>query len=539
MRRGVRGAAALTICLVAMLGVTTAWAGTDVGAPGFETTTPASSDFVSYGGIRLRAIGLFGVMSDELLGVGDLDTATDRIEMTFTGAVFATSGNDGSKGGDCGGNYTIGTLASPRSNDVRVAWDPIADTLTSRFTSANVDCSLVFRNVARELANANGWTLVQARTALTHVNALRVSVDNRSVGASVALRQMTVDGAAIGSFGAPQGTAKTWLVGGYDFDDPDGFAARASLDLGGAFGSCLDTCAVEILFGRDVPPNEPPAVQVGANDVSGDEGSALATEGAFSDPDGDALAITKTSGGGDLVDHGDGTWSWSAVPDDDGSGSVTVEASDRKGGTATDTFQWSSQNVAPTIVSLTPSATTVLANADVTWSAVASDPGTADTHVWSFDGGLGSGTGLSTTFTRSYPGCGSYAIEATVTDDDGGSDVHTSSSRVTVAEANVVAPMRAGVDNVVRAGQVVPVKVWVGCGGQLWSGLAPMIQLVRDDGAGLAAVSSADTPGVMREVGGMYLYNLRVPRSADRHLIVRVRPLGPSGGVMDLALAIR
>ena len=81
--------------------------------------------------------------------------------------------------------------------------------------------------------------------------------------------------------------------------------------------------------------------------------------------------------------------------------------------------------------------------------------------------------------------------------------------------------------------------MWAGCGLQLWSGLAPTIQLVRDDGAVLTAVSRADAQGVMREVGGMYLYDLRVPTSADRHLIVRVRPLGPSGGSIDLSLAIR
>ena len=62
-------------------------------------------------------------------------------------------------------------------------------------------------------------------------------------------------------------------------------------------------------------------------------------------------------------------------------------------------FSWVADNVPPTIVSLTPSATTVLAGADVTWTAVATDPGIDDTFMWWFDGGAGVPGGLTTTYT--------------------------------------------------------------------------------------------------------------------------------------------
>ena len=48
-----------------------------------------------------------------------------------------------------------------------------------------------------------------------------------------------------------------------------------------------------------------------------------------------------------VTDNGDGTWSWSLTPADDGSGNVQVQADDGAH-TATDSFAWSAFNVAPT-----------------------------------------------------------------------------------------------------------------------------------------------------------------------------------------------
>jgi thrombospondin type 3 repeat protein/Big-like domain-containing protein len=92
-----------------------------------------------------------------------------------------------------------------------------------------------------------------------------------------------------------------------------------------------------------------PAVGTAASDANGNEGDTLTTSGSFTDQDGNnTLTITKQSGDGTVTDNHDGTWSWSLPTTDNGSGSVTVQASDGEHTNAIDTFSWSAANVAPT-----------------------------------------------------------------------------------------------------------------------------------------------------------------------------------------------
>jgi hypothetical protein len=291
--------------------------------------------------------------------------------------------------------------------------------------------------------------------------------------------------------------------------------------------------------------NAPPAVDDAAANVTGHEGDTLTANGSFSDPDGDPISIGG-SGVGHVTDHHDGTWSWSFTPNDDGNGSVKVTASDGFGGTVSDTFTWSSANVAPSIVSLIPDTRKVLSGADVTWTAVATDPGTADTFTWWFDGGGGFAGGLRTTYTRSYDDCGTYALHARIEDDDGGSAQATSDATVTVVRAAALSPVDPGGSTAVNTGQVLPVKVFVGCGA-FQNDLQPTIDLLfHGESYAAETTSSADRPGVMRANQGQYQYNLRVPRSlggvdlAKGDLVtVRVRPFGPDGGALRIVLQIR
>ena len=541
-----RAVVAATTVVLTMFVTSAARAGTDVGPPGIQVSTPSPATFTSYGGIRLRAIGSLTNTADEYLGVADLFPATNRIEANFTVPRFVTNMNSGSTRGDCIGNFEIGTLATPAPNQVTLTWDRAAGVLTSRLVDESLDCTLVFRNFAQELANAEGWTLARAQSALGEVNALRVMIDGRETGSGILLRGATVDGAIpLGPFNPGSGFRQDWLGSGYDYDDPNGFTISGSLDLGGSFATCEDTCALEIKFGHTPPSNRAPVVQDHSPDVIGLEGDTLTTNGSFSDPDGDALMITG-AGAGFVTDDGNGRWSWRNVPLDDGNGSVTVTASDGNGGTATDVFSWRADNVPPTIVSLTPSTTTALAGSDVIWTATATDPGTADTFTWWFDGGAGTAGGLTTTYTRSYSSCGTYALDATVADDDGGSDSATSDATVSVGEGAVLPPLGSGKD-LVQTGQVVPVKVRIACDGVSWAGLAPAITLVHaDDTYPASSVAAVDHPGVMREVDGIYLYNLRIPSSlGSRDLVkgdeltIRVEPFGSAGGALDVVVQIR
>src|SRR5262249_27158288 len=237
-----------------------------------------------------QAIGATGPTFDEYLGVGDLTPAANRVETNFNPSSFLLNGNSGLTSNDCSGNYAVGTTSAPTANTLTLTWNATADTLTSRVVSATLDCTTLFRNVAQELANAKGWTLARAQTALTDVNALRILADDRQSGTVVRMTNGVVDGTApLGTFDPGAGASNTWLATDYDFDAPSGFTVSGSLNLGGTFGTCETTCALEVKFGHFTPPNRPPVVDQHAADATGDHGTQLTTHGSFTDPDGDPL----------------------------------------------------------------------------------------------------------------------------------------------------------------------------------------------------------------------------------------------------------
>lgn len=126
-------------------------------------------------------------------------------------------------------------------------------------------------------------------------------------------------------------------------------------------------------------------------------------------------------------------------------------------------------------------------------------------------------------------------------------------SQVTVHlyDADILPPLTAGAFNLVQRGQVVPVKLTLGCGGFL-GGLYPAISIRA--GACDADVdpsnpsyvvpgtsSSADTSGVMREGEGQYMYNLGVPSNASTGQLstVLIRPFGGSAPTLYAVPKIR
>jgi hypothetical protein len=300
--------------------------------------------------------------------------------------------------------------------------------------------------------------------------------------------------------------------------------------------------------------NTPPAVGEVQGAATVSEGSSATYGVTASDPDGDLLGYEWSIVSGDATFTGptDGADVEVAFRDGPGSVSLRVAVDDGHNDPVVRTLLVGQHNVAPTISSVTASADSVLVGHPVTFAGSATDPSPVDTtagFAWSFE----DGTFGPSTFTTTLSTCGEHTVSAVARDKDGGVSTPVVSEPVTAYDAKFLSPLREGAYNKVQKGQVVPVKLHLGCAGVFTGGLAPSIQLLGGDvdaatdpgdssiDVTTESVSAADTTGVMREVDGQYLYNLRVPSTSTvgQKYTVRVRPFGTSGGARYVVLEVR
>jgi hypothetical protein len=184
-------------------------------------------------------------------------------------------------------------------------------------------------------------------------------------------------------------------------------------------------------------PNQPPTASAGGP-YSGDEGSAIALSSASAlDPDGDALTFSWSVDSA-LCSFDDPTQLQASLTcDDSGSYVATLTADDGHGASTSSDAAITVDNVAPTVVSLTPApADPVLAiGASITFNATFTDPaGVEDeTYTCRFDwDGDGTVDGLiasafgTCSGNTSYSTAGVYPVKVTIADkDDGVSNVAT------------------------------------------------------------------------------------------------------------------
>jgi hypothetical protein len=177
-----------------------------------------------------------------------------------------------------------------------------------------------------------------------------------------------------------------------------------------------------------------PALRDGAGDAGGSEGSALGTSGSFTDAD-DTVAVTKVSGAGVVTDNGNGTWSWSHTPDDNGAGAVVVQASDGEHAAAQDSFDWTATNVAPSGAFNAPAGNVSEGLSFALSLSGVTDPSGADTTAgfqYAFDCGSGTygayGPASSTTCTTTDNGARN--VQGKVKDKDGGESQYMASVNV-------------------------------------------------------------------------------------------------------------
>ena len=171
--------------------------------------------------------------------------------------------------------------------------------------------------------------------------------------------------------------------------------------------------------------NEPPEITVDEAAVTVDEGDTATNSGTASDPDGDALTYSASTG--TVTDNGDGTWSWSFDTTDgpDETQTVTVTASDGDLEDST-TFDLTVDNVAPSVaITSPPDGSLYLIGSTVTITASIADPGADDlscTYDW--DDGLGAGAPVAAAAgtcsdTQTITAAGVYTVAVTGYDSDG------------------------------------------------------------------------------------------------------------------------
>src|SRR5919109_742805 len=325
-----------------------------------------------------------------------------------------------------------------------------------------------------------------------------------------------------------------------------------------------DVVHVNSEFADQASDHEPSAVKITLNDpptasaggpYSVAEGSSVVLSASGSDPEGGPLSYAW-----DLDD--DGTFETpgqtATFSADDGPATPTVKVQVTDNGGLTDVAQATVQvtNVAPTVTSLTPNPVTGLVGQGITFTGSATDPSSADTAAgfsWAFDTGSGFGAFGANGFVATYTSCGTYTVDAEARDTDGGVSQPFTSPPVQVYSGSVLPPLTAGAFNLVQKGQVVPVKITVGCNG-FTSGLHPAISIRSGDydpsvdpGDPSYTVppsgSAADTSGVMREITAdqQYVYNLAVPSNTTAGALytVLIRPFGGSAPTLYAVLKIK
>lgn len=228
------------------------------------------------------------------------------------------------------------------------------------------------------------------------------------------------------------------VSGTHSFGAPGDYLV--SVDVNDGDGG-IDTRTIHVYV------NSPPTAAAGGP-YTGPEGTTLTLSGTAGDVDGDPLTYS---------------WSFSATPavcsygatnslaptvlcTDDAVVNGTLSVSDGVNAPVTSNATVTVGNVAPSLGTVTTTASPVAVNGPVTASVPFNDAGTSDTHTATISWGDGTTTALvvesggsgTASGTHTYPTAGSYQISITVTDDDGDSSTALAAALLVVNSAPTV-----------------------------------------------------------------------------------------------------
>jgi hypothetical protein len=226
---------------------------------------------------------------------------------------------------------------------------------------------------------------------------------------------------------------------------------------------------------------------------------------------------------------------------------ISVQLSDGEKLSNVESRSVSVSNVAPTIIGLSSSSQNALAGTlnPVTFTPTATDASPRDlsdgfSWRWTIDrGAYGPVGGANQLY---FSTCGTHTVEAQASDKDGGVSPTSpqATKSVNVYDAALGPPLVDGSTNLVQNGQILPVKISIGCGTTNLTNLTPHIQLLSGNVSPenemesttvtSTPVSAAHTTQTMRPVDGGYVYNLQVPTNAaaNTEYTILVNPFGPT-----------
>ena len=140
--------------------------------------------------------------------------------------------------------WTTGTsAASPASNNVTFTYNPDSG-LTTTVTNGAGTSWTVTRTLDQLLAD---FTSKSKTNRLADLNVLRITVKSRNTGSNAALKNVVVDGQALGSF-AGVGVLD-WTVTGACL--ANGFTMTGKVQLDGPFSTSQETSAIDVRAGVD------------------------------------------------------------------------------------------------------------------------------------------------------------------------------------------------------------------------------------------------------------------------------------------------